>query len=289
MRQKSIQTKSPKKAKSLLTIKEFSEISGIEQTTLRYWGDIGLFSPTCRNPDNGYRYYSPDQIVLANFFKVLSNLGIPLKDIVSVSENRSPEAILKLLDQLEAPLLMNLRCLQESFSTLHSLRNVLNQSIDISDAKQISVQALEAMPITLGPRNENGEELDYYHSFIRYCQYANKNHIDLNNPIGGYYESLKYFLSVPSSPTRFFSVNSCGNDKRAAGEYLVGYSRGYYGQLSDAVQRLDEFAVHQGLNANGPVYVLYLRNEICATEPSDFLAQICVGLEWPDSECASGC
>ena len=290
MRQKSIQNPiNPRKAKSLLTIKAFSEISGIEQTTLRYWEAIGLFRPACRNPDNNYRYYSPDQIILVNFFKALSCLGISLKVIASISQQRTPEAIFKLLDQQEAALDMNMSRLHESDSTLHTLRNVVKQSMGIQDAKHISVQALEAMPITLGSRNENGEGLNYYHNFIRYCQYAKENHINLNNPIGGYYESLECFLSAPSSPTRFFSVNPHGDDGRAAGKYLVGYSKGYYGQLSDAAQRLGDFAAHQGLNANGPVYVLYLRNEICATEPSDFLAQICVALELPDNECASGC
>ena len=39
-----------------MTIKEFSNITGIKSQTLRYYDQIGLFSPEHRG-ENGYRYY----------------------------------------------------------------------------------------------------------------------------------------------------------------------------------------------------------------------------------------
>jgi len=67
--------------KNQLTIKEFSELSGIDASTLRYWDEIGLFSPAHRNTENNYRYYAPTQIIAINFITVLSRLNIPLKTI----------------------------------------------------------------------------------------------------------------------------------------------------------------------------------------------------------------
>ena len=271
--------KSPKATKSLLSIKEFSEMSGIEQSTLRYWDDIGLFTPAHRNMENSYRYYSPEQITLINFIKVLSNLNIPLKAIAKVNENRSPEAILRLMEQQEEILDAQLRRLQISYSTIHTLRGVLQQGIDVPDAEDISPQGFEDLSISLGPVNEPREGLNFYRSFVRYCEYAKENRINLNNPIGGYYESLARFLAAPSVPTRFFSIDPCGNDKRPAGEYLVGYSKGYYDRLENAATRLEEFAAQQNLEVPGPVYVVYLRDEICEKNAADYLAQVSVALE----------
>jgi len=265
-----------KNEKKLLTIKEFSEMSGLEQSTLRYWDDIGLFKPAHRNPDNSYRYYSPDQIILVNFIKVLSNLRVPLKVIASVSENRTPEDILRLMEQQEAILDTQLNQLNESYTTIHTLRDILRQGIEAPDARHISVQALEDMPIMLGPQGEEGE--GFYRSFVRYCQYAKENRINLNNPIGGYYDSMAQFTSSPAVPSRFFSLDPRGQESRPAGEYLVGYAQGYYGQWEDTARRLGEFAAGQGLDMRGPVYVLYLRDEISEKKPSDYLAQVCVAM-----------
>jgi len=278
---KKIHTKQ-KNEKKLLTIKEFAEMSGLEQSTLRYWDDIGLFKPAHRNPDNSYRYYSPEQIILVNFIKVLSSLHVPLKVIAGVNESRSPEDILMLLEQQEAILDTQLNQLNESYTTIHTLRDILRQGIDAPGAGHISLQRLEAMSIVLGPRGEAWENLNFYQSFTRYCQYAKENRINLNNPIGGYYDSMAHFLCTPSVPSRFFSLDPRGQDVRPAGKYLVGYAQGYYGQLGDAARRLDAFAAGQALDVRGPVYVLYLRDEISEKDTDDYLAQICAALEPTD-------
>jgi len=268
-----------KSKRSLLSIKAFSEMSGLEQSTLRYWDDIGLFLPAHRNTDNGYRYYSPEQITLVNFIKVLSSLNVPLKVIAGISENRSPEAILRLMEQQEAILDTKLNRLHESYSTIHTLRDVIRQGIESPDAGHVSVQSLEDMPIVLGPRSKEGEDINFYRGFIRYCQYAKENRINLNNPIGGYYDSLERFLETPCVPSRFFSLDPRSHDTRAAGRYIVGYARGYYSQLEEAALRLDTYAAGQNLDARGPVYVIYLRDEISEKNTDDYLAQVCVALE----------
>ena len=90
--------------KNFLTVKEFSRLSGIERTTLRYWDEIGLFSPAKRDPENNYRYYSSDQIIMVNFINVLSDLNIPLKTIGEMSGKRTPESIVRLIEQREKEL-----------------------------------------------------------------------------------------------------------------------------------------------------------------------------------------
>ena len=89
----------------LLTIKEFSELSGVEATTLRYWDDVGLFSPIMRNPDNNYRYYSMPQLIALNFITVLSDLNISLKTIGDLDKNRDPDKFIKLIDKQEVMLI----------------------------------------------------------------------------------------------------------------------------------------------------------------------------------------
>ena len=264
--------------KDLLSIKEFSRMSSLEQSTLRYWDNIGLFSPAVRGKNNSYRYYSLDQLPLVNFIKVLSSLGVPLKVIGEIKENRSPETILHLMEQKELALDTELTRLQEAYSTIHTLRGVIRQGVEVPDADHIGVQTLEALPLVLGPANEPRAVSDFHGAFVRYCNYAKENRINLNTPIGGYFTSMERFEQEPGMPVRFYSVDPQGRGNRPAGTYLVCYTRGGYEQLDKLAQRMEAYAAANGLTFSGPVYVLHLLNEISSQNPSDYLAQVCAAV-----------
>jgi effector-binding domain-containing protein len=61
-----------------------------------------------------------------------------------------------------------------------------------------------------------------------------------------------------------------------AGQYLVGYSRGDYGNFGDLPQKMATYAEEQALCLEGPVYVEYLLNEIYIKEPEKLLSRISV-------------
>ena len=95
--------------KELYTIQEFAQLSGVEASTLRYWDDIGLFSPIMRNPDNNYRYYALAQLLALNFVTVLSELDFPLKTIAELRQDRDPDSFMHLLDKQEKQMDMEMQ------------------------------------------------------------------------------------------------------------------------------------------------------------------------------------
>ena len=46
----------------MLSIGEFSKICKVSTKTLRYYDEIGLINPSKINQENGYRYYSIEQL-----------------------------------------------------------------------------------------------------------------------------------------------------------------------------------------------------------------------------------
>lgn len=64
--------------KELLTIGEFSKLTGINVKCLRYYDGIGILRPKLIAP-SGYRYYSPSQIALVDAIQLCVDIGIPLK------------------------------------------------------------------------------------------------------------------------------------------------------------------------------------------------------------------
>ena len=287
--------------KDMLTIKEFSKLSGIEQTTLRYWDDIGLFSPAKRNPENNYRYYSPEQIISVNFITVLSDLNIPLKTISELEKTRTPDTIISLIEQQELKLDMEMKKIREQYSIMHTRLELINygrrlingfylvdgvrapagEQSDKSvwvDTNEISVLRREAKNIILGPRNNWKPGEPFYEYFMNFCNSATDLRLNLSLPIGAMHDSMESFLAAPGEPDYFFSVDPTGNRVREAGKYLVGFSQGNYGDFGDLAERLSAYAKENKLKPRGPVYTMYLFDEVSTKESNQYLAQICVAV-----------
>ena len=276
--------------KDLLTVNEFSQLSGIEKSTLRYWDEIGLFSPAKRDSDNNYRYYSPEQLIAVHFITVFSELNIPLKTISAVEKARTPETVFEFLKQQEKQMDMEMKRLRERYSIIHTRSELiwhglrLNQrfrSVDEADQQAstgIYVSPVDEYTYVIGPPNDFGEDDAFFRPFSRFCQQAEELRINLSFPIGGYHSSPESFFSSPGEPEHFFSMDPTGNRKVASGEYLKGFVRGFYGDLGDLPIRMAAYAEENGLVLSGPVYTVYLHDEICINDPSQYLTQVFVAV-----------
>jgi DNA-binding transcriptional MerR regulator len=72
-------------------IGEFSRLSMVPVTALRYYADSGLVSPGWIDPDTGYRYYTADQLPRINRVLALKDLGLSLDEIRAIlDEHLSP-------------------------------------------------------------------------------------------------------------------------------------------------------------------------------------------------------
>jgi DNA-binding transcriptional MerR regulator len=261
---------------TMLSIKAFSDFTGLSESTLRYYDQVGLLVPAFRG-ENRYRYYSPLQTITVDFIKVLFTVGVPLATIKEMNKTRTPQSVLVLLMQQENKLDAQLHELQTAYSIIHTYRNNIQAGM-AADIRDISVQELNEARITLGQVADFSGAATFYAPFMEFCNMAHENKIDLHYPIGGVYEDIHVFLRTPSQPTRFFSLDPRGNSKRKAGQYIVAYNKGYYGEFGDLPQRLVAYAQAQGLSFCGSLYITYLLDEISVIDHNQYLSQIVVGV-----------
>ena len=261
-----------------LSIQEFSNLSGVEASTLRYWDEIGLFSPLMRDPVNNYRYYSTVQLLALNFVTTLSELGIPLKTIATLRESRDPDDMLELLEKQEKQMDMEMRDLRKRYSIIHARRELINMGVRANES-DILICNKEETPMYLWPRNEYGEGDTFIEPLAAYVNWTAENHINLSFPVGGYYDNMESFLDSPKKPNHFISIDPVGSHMQKAGDYLIGYARGYYAELGDLPERMLAFAKENSLNLTGPVYTVYLLDEICTKDTSYYLAQSYVAVD----------
>ena len=84
----------------MFKIGEFSKLSQVSIKTLRFYDEIGLFSPAQVDAFTGYRYYAADQLPRLNRILVLKDLGFALEDIARmVDDALSWDAVRDLLHE----------------------------------------------------------------------------------------------------------------------------------------------------------------------------------------------
>lgn len=71
----------------MFTVGEFSKIAQVSARLLRYYDQIGLFTPEKVDRWTGYRYYSAYQLPLLNRILALKELGLSLDQIRRLIEN----------------------------------------------------------------------------------------------------------------------------------------------------------------------------------------------------------
>ena len=264
------------KDEDLLTIKKFSEYTGIKQSVLRHYDEIGLFKPFKRD-ENGYRYYSAPQTISINLISVLHNAKISVKTIKEFVKHRTPEQILALFREQELELNKDLLRLQQAYSIVHTYTAMIEEGLH-AETRELSIQHMPEMALELGPENDYSSGYLYV-SFFNFLEKMEERNISSAYPAGGYYENLDSFIEKTGEPDRYFMHFPTGRDKKPVGEYLVGYARGYYGQLGDLPNRMKDYINENDLISKGPVYEMYLFDEVVVDNPDQYLIQVSVQIE----------
>ena len=86
----------------MLSIGEFSKICQVSTKTLRYYAEIGLILPNEINHENGYRYYSIEQLETMLFIKRLKSYNFSLeqiKVILQAEEFKDEKLYLSLIEK----------------------------------------------------------------------------------------------------------------------------------------------------------------------------------------------
>ena len=253
-------------------------MSGISVTTLRFYDKENIFKPAFRDSENGYRFYTLDQIVTVNFVKTLLFAKVPLKRIAHEREIRTPDSIGKLIDE-QYDVLEKQKQLIINAQDILAKRKTLIERGKKAQVGTVQVENWREKSYTIGsPTNwEKGKA--FYNPFVTFCKEAKNKGIILSFPIGGIHKSWSNFLEATGEPEYFFSSDVKGQSRVPAGEYLVGYAQGFYGNFGDIPKKMDEFSKKNKLKTIGNVYSLYILDELCISDIDKYVSQIAVMIQ----------
>lgn len=106
------------------TTGEFAKLCNVKKQTLFHYDDIGIFSPEMVG-DNGYRYYSYQQIEVFEIISMLKGLDMPLKEIKKYLDTRTPESLINLLHEKQTEV-------ENKIKELEWIKNYIKTKTDIT-------------------------------------------------------------------------------------------------------------------------------------------------------------
>ncbi|MFD2610890.1 MerR family transcriptional regulator [Paenibacillus gansuensis] len=86
----------------MLTVGQVARIFNITPKTLRHYDNIGLFSPASMGEENGYRYYTMEQLPELRYIVYLRSMGIGIETIMGLKGSgllTNPQNIRALLEE----------------------------------------------------------------------------------------------------------------------------------------------------------------------------------------------
>lgn len=79
----------------MFKIGDFSRLTQVPVSTLRYYAELGLLEPAHTDPHSGYRYYTVDQLPRLNRILALKDLGLSLDEIAHLLGEGLPPSELR--------------------------------------------------------------------------------------------------------------------------------------------------------------------------------------------------
>ncbi len=266
----------------MLTIGEFSNICRVSTKTLRYYAEIGLILPDEINPENGYRYYSINQLEKMLLINRLKDYCFSLEEIKSIldSEERMDEVLFTALNKKKKEIAVKVQKFED---TLHQIdRDILNmrngKSI-MSYMENIDVQLVEIPMMYLLSIRKNVLEHDFSEEYgTCFGQLFRKMeekkltaaappmvlfHGDEYTPFG-----LDTEFAIPireyATGTRDFCPGLC----------LKTVVQGSYSQLPSVFAKQIEWANREGYENRNALYEVYVTDPTVVSKESELVTEV---------------
>lgn len=260
---------------SNMQIKEFSALTGIKRENLRYYDQIGLLSPEFRG-ENGYRYYTRNQLTTAYLIISLREIGIGIEEIKRYIDIRTPEEMFTLFSSQKKHILTEIKKLKRILEVMQLYVDMAEEAIKYKE-NSINIEYKKKEPIFLGPiaskDSSNGSAISFYN-------FAYENGIDIGYPLGAIISKEDIEAGTPLYVTQYYfkAINE-QNSYKPEGKYAVFYGRCAYGESDDLYEKLYKFIKENNLRICSDAYEEYPLNELSTKDENQYCVKIEIMVE----------
>lgn len=266
----------------MLSIGEFSNICKASTKTLRYYAEIGLILPAEINPENGYRYYSVEQLETMLFINRLKSYNFSLEEIKTIlkSEELLDEKLYLALTKKKKEIEKQVQELKKTLDQLNNDISNLKQGKSImSYLESIDVQLVEVPKMYLLSFRKMVHEYEfaeeYGNCFSKLFKKIQDDKLTILDP------PMVLFHSAEFSPfgldTEFaipIKEYVTGTRDFYPGLCLKTVLYGSYSNLSSVYTKQREWAEKEGYECNNALYEVYVTDPTQVSKESELITEI---------------
>lgn len=265
----------------MLTIGEFSNLCKVSTKTLRYYAEIELIFPNQINPENGYRYYSVEQLETMLFINRLKAYNFSLEEIKKLmhkemSDEKLYSALLekkKELTRQAQEVALTLNQIQADLSSLQQGKSMMAY-LDEIDVQYVDVPKMTLLFIRKKIQQAQFKE-EYPLCFKALLYQVESQHLTLMAPPMVMFHSDAYDdsgldteFAIPVleviNGTRDFYPGLC----------LKTILKGSYLNLPAVYAKQMEWAEKEGYEASDALYEVYVVDPSSVNSESELLTEI---------------
>jgi len=266
----------------MLSIGEFSKICKVSTKTLRYYAEIGLILPNEINYENGYRYYSIEQLETMLFIKRLKlyNFSLEQIKIILQSEELQDEKLyLSLIEKSKEigkqvqELNMTLEQLNNDILNLKQGKSIMSYMENL-DVKLVEMPTMNILYIRKMVQ-EHEFVLEYTNCFSELLKKIKDNKLTMTSPPMVLFHSDEYTpfgldaeFAIPVKEyvtgTRDFNPGLC----------LKTVLNGSYSDLSSVYTKQIEYAEKEGYICKDALFEVYVNDPTQVESENDLITEI---------------
>ena len=266
----------------MLTIGEFSNICRVSAKTLRYYAEIGLILPDEINPENGYRYYSINQLEKMLLIDRLKAYCFSLEEIKSIfeSEELMDEVLFTALNKKKKEIAVKVQKFEDTLHQIDSdISNLRKGKSIMSYMESIDVQLVEIPMMYLLSIRKNVLEHEFSEEYgtcfgklFRKMEEKKLTaaappmvlfHDDEYTPFG-----LDTEFAIPIKEYATGTRNFC------PGLCLKTVVRGSYSQLPSVYAKQIEWAKREGYENSNALYEVYVTDPGETSKESELVTEV---------------
>jgi DNA-binding transcriptional MerR regulator len=261
-----------------VSVGRFATMTHLSVKTLHHYHHVGLLEPVYVDPENGYRYYSLDQLPTAQLIRRLRDLLMPVADVRDVLVAQNPgereTLIAAHIDHLEAEL-------AQTRAAVDSLRALLNNAASRQPVHRRTESTTPAVAITATVDPADIENW-WREALLDVREAVRSGGLDQTGPAGGLYDEC-LFQHEPGQATVFIPVTAPLELGRIqpilvpAAEVAVTT---HYGSLADidlAYAELGSYVAGQELAVGPRIREYYHRDHTHTTDHTQWKTEVA----WP--------
>lgn len=266
----------------MLSIGEFSNICKVSTKTLRYYAEIGLILPIEINPENGYRYYSINQLetmLLINRLKSYHFSLEEIKKIIEFEETQDEEFYL-MLNQKKNELNQQLHMYERTLNQLNQDLSCIQKGKKVmSYLDDIDVKLTEVSPMSILYMRKLVQQYEYPQEYEQcYGQLlkriANENLTMIAPPMVLFHSNEFSPFGLDTEFAIAIKEKVTGTRQFNPGLCLKTTLRGSYSQLSSVYAKQREWAEKENYESSNAVFEVYMSDPSEVSSEDDLITEI---------------